>query len=172
VSSFIWNLPFAENSSSPILRRVIAGWQVNAINTIYGGQPLTVLSGKDPLLNGDNLETANLVGSPAMAGGRAKSAQIAEWFNTAAFAQPATGTFGTAGDSILTGPGLWNTDFGIYKTFKFRENMHLQIRGQFYNVFNHPALGNPNTTLSNGSFGKITSTGTPRVVELGAHLEF
>src|SRR5208283_4719383 len=145
---------------------------VNAINTVYSGQPLTVLSGKDPLLNGDNLETANLVGNPRLVGGRPKNFQIAQWFNTGAFVQPATGTFGTAGDGILTGPGLWNTDFGIYKTFKIRENMHLQIRGQFYNVFNHPALGNPNATLSNGSFGKITSTGAPRVVELGAHIEF
>ncbi len=172
VTSFIWNLPFGERSSSRFVQKAVAGWQVNAINTVYSGEPLSVLSGKDPLLNGDNLETANLVGSFALPGGRSKAAQIAEWFNTAAFAQPATGTFGTAGQSILTGPGLWNTDFGIYKTFKVREGVNLQIRGQFYNVFNHAALGNPNTTLSNGSFGKITSTGTPRVVELGAHIEF
>ena len=51
---------------------MIAGWQVNAINTVYSGQPLTVLSGKDPLLNGDNLETADLVGNPSLTGGRAK----------------------------------------------------------------------------------------------------
>ncbi len=172
VTSFIWDVPFGERSSSRLVRRALAGWQVNAINTVYSGEPLTVLSGKDPLLNGDNLETANLVGNPIISGSRSKAAQIAEWFNTAAFAQPATGTFGTAGDSIFTGPGYWDTDFGLYKVVKLREGIKLQIRGQFYNVLNHASLGNPNTTLSNGSFGKITSTSTPRVVELGAHLEF
>jgi len=172
VTSFIWDVPFGENSSSRVVQSVIAGWQLNAINTVYSGAPLTVLSGKDPLVNGDNLETADLVGNPIISGSRSKAAKVAQWFNTAAFAQPAVGTFGTGGDSIFTGPGLWNMDFGIYKTFKIREGMHMQIRGQFYNVMNHAALGNPNTTLSNGTFGRITTAGSPRVVELGAHLEF
>jgi hypothetical protein len=172
VTSFIWDLPFGEHSPSRFIKTVVAGWQVNAINTVYSGLPLTVKSGKDPALNGDNLEDADLVGSPKLPGGRSKAAQISEWFNTAAFAQPATGTYGTAGASILTAPGLWDTDFAMFKVFNIREGLRFQIRGEFYNIFNHAALGPPNTTLSNGSFGKITSTGNPRVVELGAHLEF
>jgi hypothetical protein len=172
VTSFVWDVPFGEHLSSPILRRAVAGWQVDAINTVYSGFPFSVLAGTDPALNGDNLETADLVGNPNLGSGRSKGAQILQWFNTAAFAKPATGTFGTAGEDILTAPGLWDTDFAIYKVVEIKEGVRLQIRGQFYNVFNHAALGAPNGTLSSVNFGKILSTGNPRLVELGAHLEF
>ncbi|MGH9438351.1 MAG: hypothetical protein ACRD22_10760 [Terriglobia bacterium] len=74
--------------------------------------------------------------------------------------------------NTLTGPGTWNVDCGIHKSFRLKEDVNLQIRGEFYNMLNHTNLGNPNTTLSNGTFGRITSTGDPRVIEVGAHLSF
>jgi hypothetical protein len=175
VTSFIYNVPFGEHSSSRLVRSAIAGWQVDAINTVYSGPFLSVTSGKDPALNGDNAEDADLIGNTKIPGPRTKAQQIAQWFNIAAFAQPATGTFGTAGKGIMNGPGYWDMDFGLYKVFSFNERFKLQIRGQAYNVFNHVALGNPTTTLSSGTFGRITGTNgiyAPRVMELGAHLVF
>lgn len=172
VTTFIWDLPFGQHLSLPILRGLASGWELNAINTVRSGSPLTVRSGRDPLLNGDNLGTADLVGNPSLAGGRSEGERILEWFNINAFSQPAIGTYGTTGVNTLTGPGTWNVDCGIYKSFKIKEDVNLQLRGEFYNMLNHTNLGDPNTTLSNGTFGRITSTGDPRVIEVGAHLSF
>ncbi len=172
VTTFIWDLPFGKHLSSAILRSVASGWELNAINTVRSGAPLTVRSGRDPLLNGNNLETADLIGNPSLPGGRSEGERILEWFNTDAFAQPAIGSYGTTGINTIIGPGTWNVDCGIYKSFAIKEDVNLQIRGEFYNMLNHPNLGNPNTTLSNGTFGRITGTGDPRVIEVGAHLSF
>jgi len=72
----------------------------------------------------------------------------------------------------MTGPAFWNTDFGLARSFKLMENMRLSFRGEFYNAFNHANFYNPNANLSSPAFGKITGSGDPRVIELGAPPEF
>ena len=103
---------------------------------------------------------------------RSKQDQINAWFNTAAFAQNAAGTFGNTGIGVLKGPGNWNIDFATRKQFRLAETQNLEIRGSFYNVLNHANLGNPNTTQLNSIFGRITSASTPRVIELAVRYAF
>jgi hypothetical protein len=63
-------------------------------------------------------------------------------------------------------------DCAIQKQFRVAETQRIELRGSFYNVFNHANLGNPNTTQLNSIFGRITSASTPRVVELGLRYAF
>lgn len=167
VTSFIWDIPYGSNLSSRALRGLAGGWQVNTINTVRSGAPFTILSGHDTALLGIGGETADLVGSPHLSN-RTRT----EFFNVAAYAQPATGTFGNVGINSMTGPVYWDTDLGLAKSFPLKENIHLKFRGEFYNVFNHTNFNNPNGTVSSPSFGTITGSGDPRVIELGAHLQF
>lgn len=167
VTSFIWDIPYGSHLSSRTLRQVAGGWQLNAINTLRSGAPFTISSGHDTALLGIGGETADLVGNPYLANRNRK-----EFFNTAAFTQPPTGGFGTVGLNTMTGPVHWDTDLGLAKSFSLVENMNLKFRGEFYNVFNHTNFNNPNSTLSSPAFGTITGSGDPRVIELGAHLQF
>jgi hypothetical protein len=44
------------------------------------------------------------------------------------------------GRNAFRTPGAWNLDFAIHKNIKFSERTALQLRGEFFNVFNHPNL--------------------------------
>jgi hypothetical protein len=69
---------------------------------------------------------------------RAHGAPAYQWYNPAAFTLDnyQLGTFGNSSVGSCTGPGLANTDFSMYKTFKFTERVNLQFRMEFFNLFN------------------------------------
>ena len=72
---------------------------------------------------------------------------VRHWINPAAFAKPA-GEFGDAPRNLLRGPGTWQTDVGAAKTFLLAERAQLEFRAEFYNIFNHPQLGQPQATFN------------------------
>jgi hypothetical protein len=105
------------------------------------------------------------------------------WFNTAAFAPAAAGTFGNAGRNTIIGPGNNGADFSVVKLTRINERVHLQFRSEFFNIFNHPNFGLPNATVNSSGFGAITSTpdvaaanplgdGGPRQVQFALKLVF
>jgi hypothetical protein len=111
---------------------------------------------------------------------------VAEWINPAAFATPAE-EFGTAPRNLVRGPGTWQIDLGADKKISLTERCGLEFRAEFYNIFNHPQLGQPQATFSPSNttgFGSIINTvstlspatpvgsGTPREMQLALRLEF
>ena len=171
VTSYIWELPRLEGRNA-FVRNVLGGWSNNGIITIESGRYLTIASGKDQSKSAVNQDRADVVGNWDLSGNRSKDEQMAEWFNTDAFAVNAPGTFGNAGRNIVRGPGNWNITFGLFKNFTLTEQLRLQFRSEFFNLFNHTNLGNPNTNRSSGNFGRITSTGAPRVIQFALKLMF
>jgi hypothetical protein len=98
--------------------------------------------------------------------------KINTWFNTAAFVANAVGTQGTGGRNQVWGPGLWNLDYSLFKTFVPLERLKLQVRGEFFNILNHANLGPPNTVATSPQFALITTASSPRIVQLGMKLIF
>jgi hypothetical protein len=111
---------------------------------------------------------------------------VAEWINPAAFAAPA-GEFGNAPRNLVRGPGTWQIDMGASKDISLRENLALEFRAEFYNIFNHPQLGQPQSTYNSSNttgFGSIINpvntvspvtpvgSGTPREMQFALRLEF
>jgi hypothetical protein len=182
VLSFVWELPFGRNASSPFLRNVISGWELNGINSLHSGFPFTVQSGRDNSFSGIGEDTADQIGNPALPGGRSKGQKILEWYNTAAFVSNAIGTFGTTGIDTLTGPGFWNFDFGLIKRFRLTETKQLEFGGLFYNLFNHASFNPPGSCsqyyycadqVTSPTYGEITSTASaPRVIEFALRFTF
>jgi hypothetical protein len=60
-----------------------------------------------------------------------------------ALTPPAAGSFGTMGRNLFRGPGYRNWDLSVVKIWTFRERFALQLRGEFFNVLNHPNFTNP-----------------------------
>jgi len=85
---------------------------------------------------------------------------------------PADNTFGNVGRNTLIGPGTFNIDLGAHKAFALREHVLLQLRGEFFNALNHTQLNNPDTTVSDSTFGRITSARSPRIAQLALKLTF
>jgi hypothetical protein len=148
---------------------VLGNWQLNGIFSARSGTVYT------PGINFDNAnvgggvsERPNVVGNPILS-----NPTVNEWFNTSAFALPAPNTYGNAGRDSLRGPGFWNLDFSVFRNFSFVERLRLQLRGEFFNIFNHTDFGNPSATLGNPNFGVITSTAnSPRTIQVALKLSF
>jgi carboxypeptidase family protein/TonB-dependent receptor-like protein len=90
---------------------------------------------------------------------------------------PAIATaFGNSGVGILQGPGEVNFDFSVFKHFplhKLKDTADLEFRSEFFNIFNHPLFQDPDTNLTDGTFGQITNTyGNPRIIQLALKLRF
>ena len=90
----------------------------------------------------------------------------AVWFNKAAFAAPAAGTFGVQPRNILRNPGYWNLDGAVRKNFPTFEKQFLQMRFEIFDVFNHPNWNGASADPTSGSFGQITSKGGTRELQI------
>lgn len=146
-------------------------WQVNAIASIYSGLPFTVLSGTDRSISGIGNDYADYTGLSTAA--PTGVSQIAEYFNTAAFAPAKIGTFGDTGRNILRGPGYGDVDASLFKNFVLTERFHLQFRAEAFNVENRANFQNPNATVASSvTFGRITAAYDPRVLQFGLKLFF
>jgi hypothetical protein len=78
------------------------------------------------------------------------------------------GSFGSANRRFFHGPGFNNTDLGISKMIPITEAMHFEIRGEFFNIFNHAQFNNPSGDISSANFGIVTSARDPRIGQVSA----
>ena len=110
-----------------------------------------------------------------------KNAQTLQcWYNPAAFAMPAFASgqtvahlFGNAGRGILRGPAQYNVDFSIFKNFKLRETLSLELRGEAFNLFNTPQFAVPNNSVDTAGAASISSTvHASRQLQIAARLKF
>ncbi len=97
---------------------------------------------------------------------------IDHWFDTSAFPAPAQFTFGNSGTGILTGPAYFNVDLGLVRHFSIMERFGLDIRGEWFNAFNHANFNLPNSSIGTGQAGVISSTFPARIVQLAAKITF
>jgi hypothetical protein len=166
VVSYLWELPQTQRYGW-VGKQVINGWQLSGITRFDSGNPFTVTAGSDTSLDGNANDRADLVGDPTLSSGRSRDEWLNQYFNTDAFARPAEGTPGTAGRSIIYGPGAATWNLSAFKNFSVREGQRLQFRTELFGAFNHPNFNNPNSALNNSNFGRILGAGGARVVQFG-----
>jgi hypothetical protein len=168
----LWNLPKLSQTER-FVRAVAGGWEMTGIWSWRSGTPFTVISGQDRSLSGVGLDRADLNGTPSLSGDRSTNAVINQYFNTTAFSLNALGTFGSAPRNILRNPSYFNVDYSIQKTFAATERWRLQLRGDFFNLFNNVHFSQPGANVSSAStFGKITAAGDPRIVQVALRVLF
>ena len=157
VTNFIYALPAGPNHAhfkEGPFSYVLGGWQLSGILTLQAGRPAT------PSLSGDISNTGGttrpIVVSDPNDGPKTTSA----YWNKDAFILPAANTFGNAGRSTLIGPGMRAFDMSLQKSFGIdaEARRRIQFRGEFFNIFNHPILGQPNSTVNGPNFGQISGS--------------
>jgi hypothetical protein len=171
--SYSYALPFRHVDG--LAGKFVNGWETFGIVTLQTGRPFTVAllseidnsgTGRSILGFGAN-DRPNLVGNPALS-----NQTTSQWFNTAAFAFPAQGTFGNAGRNILEGPGFQSVNVSLVKNTALTEGVKLQFRAEAFNLFNHPNFNLPDNFLGSPTFGRITSARDPRHIQFGLKLLF
>jgi hypothetical protein len=136
------------------------GWQINTIVTLQSGSPFTITTGTDASGTGVRSDRPNLVGDPYAGVVQPTTTPLSvQYFNPAAFAAPAAGTFGNLERNALYGPGFKSVDVSLFKTTKLDKGTSVQFRLEIFNLFNTINWANPGATLSSStSFGVITNT--------------
>lgn len=110
-----------------------------------------------------------------IATGTVYSPSIGEWFNPAAFVEPAEYTFGDSGRDVLFGPSYKDLDLSLSKSFPIRklgEGGQFQIRADATDFLNNPNFGEPNSSIGTSAAGVISTANTERQIQLGARLTF
>ena len=174
VASASYELPF---KSSGKLNYLVQGWQLNTILNYFDGLPFSVSAASGV---GDGLTPrAQLL--PGFGNGSLPPGKrtLTKWFNTAAFTNPAPGTWGNSGRNILQGPATKTVDFSFFKNTHLTESTVLQLRAEFFNLFNTPQFNNPGATAGSSTIGTISSAGSEstfqrigRQVQLAAKIYF
>jgi len=151
---------------------LVAGWQVNVSTFWMSGSPWGVTNSTDVANVGptNGNDRPNLVGDPILP----KSERTLDrWFNTAAFEAQPLFTVGNAPPTVGWGPSQRRIDLSLFKDITLSGNNRLQLRYEVYNLTNTVNFANPNTTLGNANFGRISSTsGIPRQMQFAAKVLF
>jgi hypothetical protein len=114
---------------------------------------------------------ADLIGNPFPAGFQQS---INQWFDPAAFSDPPPQQYGNSGRNIIPGPGLTDLDFSLFKKFRFDEKRMIQLRGEYFNILNHPNFMYPtsNTDATWNTGGILTQAMPARVGQVAVKLIF
>jgi len=173
--SYSYDFPFGGDTDSGWRKTLLGGWQSFGIVTFQRGRPFTVAllpefdnsnTGRSILGFGAN-DRPDVVGNPSLS-----NPTPARWFNTGAFAVPAFGSFGDAGRNILEGPGLQTFNISLVKNFFVQENLNLQFRSEFFNLFNRTNFDLPDNFVGSPTFGRILSAKNSRRIQFGLKLLF
>jgi hypothetical protein len=149
-----WMYEFPKNGSHPAL---LSGWQMNGVLTLSDGQPYNLTYQFEDDFNG----SGEFFGRPDMIGDPYAGTTNFRLLNLDAFTVPCTcapGTqhFGNVSRNQFTGPSFKNFDWSLVKNTKIGERVNMQLRADFFNLFNHPNFTNP--TLPNFAVDMFTGT--------------
>jgi hypothetical protein len=174
--SGVGELPFGKGKTlgaswNGLMNAILGGWQANGILTLASGQPLLFYTAANNSYTFGGGQHPDLVGNPVLASGKS----IYQWYNTAAFAQPANFTSGTLARSYTGVRANWtrNLDASLFKNFNVMEKIRLQFRAEAFNLTNTPIMNAPGTTINGANFGVVTSQANPpRNIQLALKLIF
>ncbi len=174
---YVYELPWFQDQKG-VAGRVLGGWQLSGIVSAATGLPLTVtsLQSFDPAGQGVKLSSSPASYRPdEIADPNANAPHtLTQWFNTAAFANVPAGQTrpGTERRGAVRGPGyqIWN--FSLAKNIRVTETTGFEFRAEAYNAFNHTNPFSVDTALGDSTFGQVTSTRDPRVLQLGLKFNF
>ena len=146
--------------SNTTLRAVASGWRLSPIVRIMSGASLAVTTSSDIALNGlggqrVNQRLEDVYGDKT----------VRNFLNPAAFALPATGTLGNVGVGSIAGPGAWQFDAALSRTFPVGEGKRLEFRAEAFNVTNSLRMNDPDTVLNSATFGQVISAQDPRIMQ-------
>jgi hypothetical protein len=177
-ASYVWQLPkFAGGNAG--VRYLVNGWQTNGIFIFRSGDPLTVTGAGN---SGTNLGRERGVwnGGRPYGGNACGSVTTAckSYLNTANFSTNPSYTvnlplsYGNVVKGSFVGPQYADWDVSVMRFFPIHEALQFQFRAEYFNVLNHTNFGDPNASVTNGAFGRVTSASDPRIGQMSLKLLF
>jgi hypothetical protein len=200
VISGSWELPIDRPfRGNRLMKKVTEGWQVNTIVSFQSGQPFTIFSNNDNSGQGNFLDRPDLIGKVKTFNPRTNSSFAANaancsgqspdangnitgnfYFDPTAFDCTSPGnnqigslaSFGNLGRNTMRGPGINNWDISFLKKIKLAEAKSLEFRAEFFNAFNHVQFLNPDNQGFSSTFGQVSQTRGPRLIQFALKFYF
>jgi hypothetical protein len=174
--SYAYTLPLGKGqmlfrTANGLLDKFISGWQIAGLTSFQTGQPFSVTyTAPGSQVYGASGRANRVPGVPLYPSKKTH----AEWFNTAAFTAPPAYTFGNSGYDMLWGPHYQNWDMNLQKTIAIGERYRVQLRGDAFNVFNHPNFSVPSASITNATSNGVISSvvNENRTIEFAAKFNF
>jgi hypothetical protein len=170
---FAYALPWqSQGSYENIAKAIIGDWQINGVFAAFSGTPWTATASGTVLNTPSNSQTADQV-APLNIVGNIGAAGV--WFDRASFIQPVGVRFGNTGRNQFYGPGAYNLDLSVFRMFPLGGSRRLEARVEAGNVLNHAVYGNPQGSITSGTYGQITGINgnyPERNVRLGLRFSF
>jgi trimeric autotransporter adhesin len=173
----VWELPFGERhryGDRGWAEHVFGNWRLQNIITWQSGLPETVLLGGNASDNGTGANfslRAEQIGNPnyGLCGG-----SQANFFNTAAFITPPLGEYGDESRGVVNGPCSFSWNASLAKSFRYgpEQRHHVDVRWELQNVGNHVNFTGLSTLLDSSTFGRITSAGSMRTMDVMLRYNF
>jgi hypothetical protein len=157
-----WDLPlgrgrrFFRGAPRPV-QWIVGGWQLSSLDTFQSGFPISFTLSRPNIYAAGANQRPNVVGDPTAGVTGSINSRLGRYFNTAAFAQPADFTFGSAGPRTgsVRSPGMNNWNLRVAKDFRVKEKVTVGFRASSFNLMNHPVFSAPNSNFGGASFGRI-----------------
>jgi hypothetical protein len=181
VASYVLKVPL--NRLTQRAKLLTEGWTISGITHISSGFPVTLSADADNSLqgsipNGVNnkfLDLPDMIPGPLSLSGHPQDDGLI-YFNTGLFSDNALGTPGNASRRSFHGPGAFNTDLSLAKSFPVSESKALELRLETFNVFNHTQFFGPaavNGDVGNTNlFGHVVNAAPPRLMQLALKYTF
>jgi len=176
VQSLIYQLPFGKGkkwANTGLASLIAGGWQVTGVMSLETGAPFSVTASGTSLNAPGNTQVANINGKFRKLKGIGAASP---WFDKSVFSQPQTAAYGNTGQNAFVGPGFFNLDASLFRTFAITERVNLELRAEGFSITNTPQYGNPSSNFANSDFGQINgssggATGS-RTVEFAGKIRF
>lgn len=169
--------------------RVTGGWSLSGTTIVQSGTPFNVYTSAafNPLRNaagqiiglapgsgdynadGVNFDFPNITNYTQLT---SRQSFLNGTVNLSNFAAPAIGTLGNEKYNQFRNPMFFQSDVSLLKDTSITEAVNLQIRFDFFNIFNRANLYGVTSDLSSGTFGKATQQYNPRWIQIGAAVRF
>ncbi|MGH9628559.1 MAG: carboxypeptidase regulatory-like domain-containing protein [Bryobacteraceae bacterium] len=177
VASLIYRLPFGRGRAfgrnlSGLAEAVVGNWNLTSIATFSTGTPFDVTAANTTGFNNITHRANRLCDGRSNELEDSVRTNGLRWFDTSCYAAPAAGFYGNSGRNVMYGPGIHNWDIGVEKMWALpvREGTRLQLRGEFFNAFNHAQFGLPVASVVSPVFGQLSSARAPRLIQFGLRL--
>jgi hypothetical protein len=183
-TSFVFEVPFGRGrwlggNLNPVLDSILGGWVLSGVNTMTSGQPINFRYGPSPVTNnlpsflGGVALRPNVVCDPVNRESRPDPTNgyfVRSCLTTPTLDQP----FGNAGRNIARSDNFFQFDLGVHKQFRLpiNEETRLELRAEFFNLFNRTNFQAANSDINSAAFGTIRSAFPARQIQLALKFSF
>jgi len=160
-----------------VVGNVLSDWQFSPLVRWTSGSRVTPVTGVDTALTGQPDQRALQILSDPYSDKHIEtrpdgSPSAIVYLNRDAFAAPAPGAYSSVPPRSIVGPSSFTNDLAITRRFGMQRSHALQVRWEIFNVVNHVNYLAPVVSLNSANFGRITTTGDPRIMQFALKYEF